>query len=85
MSKKDKNKGKSKDKEDTKAAEEGSDQESPASAEGKAAAKPTAALREIDLREKRYPLKEIFMQFLEHSDSFDQDISDEIKLVYPEK
>lgn len=31
----------------------------------------------------KYPLKEIFMQFLEHTDSAEQQISDEITLRFP--
>ena len=42
------------------------------------------ALTDIDLTGVRYPLKEILMAFMSHSDSNEQSISDEITLHFPE-
>ena len=43
---------------------------------------PISDLNTIDLQGCKHPLKEIFMQFLAHSDSQDQSISDEITLHF---
>ena len=42
------------------------------------------SLTEIDFTDVKYPLKEIIMKFLEHPDSQDQDISEEITLNFPD-
>ena len=44
---------------------------------------PPTSLTKIDMTGVKYPLKEIFMRFLEHTDSAEQQISDEITLRFP--